>query len=213
MVACKVFDPFWLSQQDDNVLTGMFVGDLKGFGISCFDDDFWREMKTEIANVIETAKADFSWDDLPESKLYENRLKKRRLRERLAAVYGADTSRNPDGEGEDCADADHVNADTNTANGREPTFKSWKEDPGERSRRILLWWIRMKEYRPKDFEKFWHAIRIIVLNQASSASVERVFSQLNFIVRTIGRRALEQTIRIRMMLRCNNVDALDQLNL
>ena len=47
------------------------------------------------------------------------------------------------------------------------------------------------------------AARLVVLVQTSSASVERVFSQVKFIVESIGVNALEDTIETRLMQRIN----------
>ena len=45
--------------------------------------------------------------------------------------------------------------------------------------------------------------------QSTLLSVERVFSQLNCIVRAIGPHGLEQTMRTRLMLRCNHGAEMD----
>ena len=47
------------------------------------------------------------------------------------------------------------------------------------------------------------AARLVALVQISSASVERVFSQVKFIVETIGLSVLEDTMEIRLMSRIN----------
>ena len=48
---------------------------------------------------------------------------------------------------------------------------------------------------------------LVVLVQTSSASVERVFSQVKFIVEAIGERGLEETLETRLMCRINKFDS------
>ena len=62
----------------------------------------------------------------------------------------------------------------------------------------------MREVESRSLGTFWHAVRIISLDKVSSAMVERVLSQLNFMCRTIGNSALEETCEARLMLRCNH---------
>ena len=88
-------------------------------------------------------------------------------------------------------------------NGREPHYANWKIDPGERARRIWMWWQPRLQTEKVGFKHFAYMLGTIVLNQVSSASVERVFSQLNFIVRTCGRALLEDTLEMRLMHRIN----------
>ena len=60
--------------------------------------------------------------------------------------------------------------------------RNWEDDPGERARRIYEWWRSLMNITGKSaLPRFCHALRIVVLNQPSSAATERVFSQLNFI--------------------------------
>ena len=61
------------------------------------------------------------------------------------------------------------------------------------------WW---KTYHHK-LNLFSTAARLVVLVQTSSASVERVFSQVKFIVESIGVNALKDTIKTRLMQRIN----------
>ena len=89
--------------------------------------------------------------------------------------------------------------------GRNPRFDDWKnKDPGERGRRIWIWWHRVHQIEKGSLEAFWQVMRSVVLNQASSASVERVFSQLNCTCRTIGVGALDETVETRLKMRVNS---------
>ena len=61
------------------------------------------------------------------------------------------------------------------------------------------WW---KTYNHK-LNFFSTAACLVVLVKTSSASVERVFSQVKFIVESIGVNALKDTIEMRLMQRIN----------
>ena len=84
-----------------------------------------------------------------------------------------------------------------------------KEDPGERGRRI---WERWRHWinTTNPCPQITTALSLIAINQTSSASMERVFSQLNYIDRVVvGRQGLEDLTELRCMFRCNNT-LLDQ---
>ena len=53
------------------------------------------------------------------------------------------------------------------------------------------------------FNYFFTAARLVALVPISSASVERVFSQVKFIIETTGVRALEESLETRVMERVN----------
>ena len=50
---------------------------------------------------------------------------------------------------------------------------------------------------------FFTAARLVVLVPISSAAVERVFSQVKFIVETVGETVLEETLEAHPMERVN----------
>jgi len=52
--------------------------------------------------------------------------------------------------------------------------------------------------------EWWRAHRLVALVQIFSASVERVFRQVKFIVETIGVSALGDTMETRLMSRIND---------
>jgi len=52
--------------------------------------------------------------------------------------------------------------------------------------------------------RFCEALRIVVLNQSSSAAAERVFSELNFTRRAVGDQIIEDQVELRSFFRCNN---------
>ena len=77
---------------------------------------------------------------------------------------------------------------------------TWEDDPIEVPRRRWEWW---RSKRGK-FTYFSKAARLVVLVQVSSAAVERIFSQVKYILEQIGDSALEENIETRMMERVNN---------
>ena len=78
---------------------------------------------------------------------------------------------------------------------------TWQSDPIENSCRVWEWWWRAKA--PK-FSYFFTAARLVAIVPISSASVERCFSQLKFIIEIVGELALEGTLETRVMERMNN---------
>ena len=80
----------------------------------------------------------------------------------------------------------------------------WKQDVGERSRRIYEWWKALMNARNGDIPAFQEAVRLVAITQVSSASVERVFSQLTFIRRAVGDNTLRDLIELRAYIRCNH---------
>ena len=78
----------------------------------------------------------------------------------------------------------------------------WKVDPGETACRIFEWWkVRFTDMTM--FPCFRIALRLVVLSQMSSCSVERVFSQLKLIRDACGESMMEDMTEIRMFMRCN----------
>jgi hypothetical protein len=77
--------------------------------------------------------------------------------------------------------------------------KEWTGDAVEVARRTFEWWGTMQERLPN----LAMAIRQVVLVQTSSASVERVFSQLGLILKAIGCTSLDETMELRVFERVN----------
>jgi hypothetical protein len=75
----------------------------------------------------------------------------------------------------------------------------WKKDEGEYAHRIWEWWIP----RVKEFPCHALALRLVVLAQMSSCSVERVFSRLKVIRERCGDNLYEDMLEIRLFLQCN----------
>jgi hypothetical protein len=77
--------------------------------------------------------------------------------------------------------------------------ESWKDDPAELARRIWEWW----RGRMDRFTFFQEAVLLVVLVQVSSASVERVFSQLKLILESGGSDCLNDMNELRVFERVN----------
>eukprot|EP00957_Ditylum_brightwellii_P094765 7216538-Ditylum_brightwellii.AAC.1 len=75
--------------------------------------------------------------------------------------------------------ADHINVDTNIALSREhKDYDSWKDDPGGYAKHTYHWWKVTSTVEECSLNALWNALHVILLNQASSAGVERVFTSL-----------------------------------
>lgn len=81
---------------------------------------------------------------------------------------------------------------------------SWKNDAGERARRVYEWWRMLMNEKKTLLPYFTEAIRLVVLTQPSNASCERVFSQLTYIRRIVGDNIVGEMLELRALLRCNN---------
>ena len=82
-----------------------------------------------------------------------------------------------------------------------PADATWKTDhiEIETARRVWKWW----QANQHKFSFFQTAARLVALVPVTSASVERVFSQVKLIVETVGENALQETIETRLMERVN----------
>ena len=83
----------------------------------------------------------------------------------------------------------------------------WKLDDGEYACGIWEWW----RARITDFPCFALALRLMVLSQLSSCSVERVFSRLKRIQDVCGGGMYEDVLELRLFIQCNG-DVQDILN-
>ena len=85
--------------------------------------------------------------------------------------------------------------------GRINNNDDWKKDPGQYARRIYEWWSSNYKCNYKNISSFIVSLRLIVLIQPSSCSIERVFSQLQYIHRACGNHILKSTLEMRTMMR------------
>ena len=94
--------------------------------------------------------------------------------------------------------------------GEEEAARSWKAWESHMERwlnwsnpcRAWEWWRCCR----KNFTYLSLAARLVVLISIISTSVERVFSQVKFIIETIGERGLQETLELRVMERVNKYD-------
>ena len=80
-----------------------------------------------------------------------------------------------------------------------PADVTWKTDRIETACRVSKWW----QANHHKFSFFQTAARLVALVPVTSASVERVFSQVKLIVETVWENALPETIETRLMERVN----------
>ena len=63
----------------------------------------------------------------------------------------------------------------------EPVDKYWRKDEGEKVTRIWEWWKPIVENEP-NYLYFSLALKFISMIQVSSCAVERVFSQMRYVI-------------------------------
>jgi hypothetical protein len=80
--------------------------------------------------------------------------------------------------------------------------RDWHDDPGEKGRRIWEWWRSRLLDEICPFVYFKEAVRLVVLVQTSSASIERVFSETKWILASVGESILEDNLELRLLRRC-----------
>ena len=76
---------------------------------------------------------------------------------------------------------------------------TWKDDDAEYACRIWDWW----KPRIDEFPNHALALRLVVLAQLSSCSVECVFSRLKLICEICGDNIKEDMVNLWLMLQCN----------
>jgi hypothetical protein len=197
--ACKLFDPFYIASVTQDSLE-ILADNLKYFDIPEFNEAFIMELKKEIPKALQDAKKTFDWDSIPEAKTYKRRVNERARRRNQQAIVEEGNPEAPLVNQSGYQPDDNNTASTTTSSPQD----SWKEDPGERARRIWEWWRIRLNADKSSWKMFHHALRLIVLSQVSSAAVERVFSQLMYIIKTCGVSMLEDTVEMRAMIRCND---------
>jgi len=213
-IANKVFDIMYLKSNPPPMILNELVKDLKHHGIPQFTDSFLKEMRNELPKLIEMANDEsfLNFDDAVDSIRYKKRLKTRaqRSRQRIAIQQAHDDFVRERGDAEE-AEWDMMRVrrveDLNENDLEEQDFRNvpdWKDDPGERSCRVYLWWKKLiTSSRFSAFPCFELALTLVVLKQPSSAVVERVFSQLNNCRKVSGDNGLQDLTSLRVKLRCN----------
>jgi len=213
--ACQVFDILYLHTDPSTETLGRMLDELINFGFPEFDEAFIAGMKNELNQLLDLTKhLPFDFEREPEeSQLYTNRVLSRSRRARKRALMEAierNLQRN-ENNGEDNELPQNIDAAIRAAGedigeiGQDDFRKmDWKNDPGERGRRIYEWWRVVMNEKKGHLPFFTKAVRTVCLVQPSSASAERVFSQLTFIRRAVGDRILGDLLELRAYIRCNN---------
>ena len=218
--ACQVFDVLYLRSGPSIERLYRLIDELIHFDFSEFDEGFRNNMKKEVPALIKLVdgmKYDFEGDDAKEeSQLYIERLKMKASEARKRATlenidkYLQEQEEGVPGGGYDFVAAFSSIEDLVRTTGEddsgigEDLNNDWKQDVGERSRRIYAWWMVVMNEKKDEIPYFQKAVRLVAVVQASSAAVERVFSQLTFIRRAVGDSTLRDTMELRSFIRCNN---------
>ena len=196
--AAEVFDPYFLSTTPQNIIE-FKVRDLSYFDHKeIFTCAFIGLLLGELSSLIRLAKdiTHMDWDTVGNGSCerYNQRLVRRQARrQRRNQVVNHDNDE----------DNDEVN---NIGEGRVDvisTYQDWKDDPGERARRISLWWKYILVTMKKKLPSFAQAYRVVCVTQVSSALIERVFSYLSKNLHTSSQNQLEKTIETRLILEVN----------
>ena len=173
-------------------------------------------MRDELRKLREMANDEYflNFDDTNNSIRYRKRLKTRAQRSRQRIVIQQQEAHDDFV----CERGDAAEAEWDTMrirrvedlNGNEleendfRNVPDWKDDPGERSCRVYLWWQKLiTNSRFSVLQCFELALTLVVLKQPSSAVVERVFSQLNNCQKVSGDNGLQDLTSLRVMLPCN----------
>jgi hypothetical protein len=181
------------------------------------DNNFLSDLKDEIDEAVQFAQQPYEWDTIEDSKLYVERLRDRKRRQRKMAIV-AEVARRENQvaeqreeddilyHGEWNADEVHEIPNDIMQDGNEMddviNSNDWRKDPGEVARRILIW--RRESLQSGRFKNIALALSGILLDQPHSAAAERAFSQLSYVWRITGRLALQDQAYIRTMMRVNN---------
>ena len=214
-IACKIFDILWLQDGHAVDVIKRHIDELKNFGFKEFCDPvFINGMKAEINELQELANnMQFDFETEPDpSELYTDRklTRKRRAKKRHTLEMINNLYMENEGQGADNVIPDvreqmqHIENEADEMADGDFRNMSWKNDAGERGRRVYEWWRVLMNEKKTAIPHFQKAIRLIVLMQPSSASCERVFSQLTFIRRIVGDRILGEMLELRALIRCNN---------
>lgn len=217
LMATKVFNPLYLATNPQKFVRDSMIDALENYDVSEFkDNNFLSDLKDEIDEAVQLAQQPYEWDTIEDSKLYVERLRDRKRRQRKMAIV-AEVARRENQvaeqreedilyHGEWNADEVHEIPNDIMQDGNEMddviNSNDWRKDPGEVARRILIWW--RESLQSGRFKNIALALSIILLAQPHSAAAERAFSQLSYVWRITGRQALQDQAYIRTMMRVNN---------
>ena len=219
--ACKVFDVLFLRSGPSVDTLNRLIDELAHFEFKEFNEEFLQKMKDEVPKLLKLVDSmpyNFEGEDAEtESKLYLNRLKirARQARQRATLKNIDNHLRQKEEEGEvdydfesafgSIEDMVHSAGEDEDDIGQDSSgHTDWKQDIGERSRRIYDWWRTVMNERNGTIPCFEEAVRLVAVVQVSNAAVERVFSQLTFIRRAVGDATLRDVMELRAFIRCNS---------
>lgn len=223
--ACKLFDVLYLQTNPSHDQLRRMIDELCHFGFKEFTPTFLAELKNEIPallDLVQNMEYNFEGKDAEKNdKAYRKRVndKFRRSRQRSILMNIENTLRqqeNPNTEDTEDHEVGEVDAvidiealvqEAGEDDVGQDTYRKlhWKDDIGERARRVYDWWrTAMTERKDSSIPRFYEAVKLIAVTQVSSAAAERVFSQLFFIRRAVGDKTLQDMMELRTFIRCNN---------
>ena len=182
-----IFDPDILRAKPTEVIE-ILIGQLCHFQFPEFNGDkrLLEEMKAQLSYLLKHLETKVTnWDGLIGAAEYNKKLAARDAKAAAAKAKGETT---------DIGEQKSWK--------RERVRKSWKDDPGERARRIWEFWRALVNGTGL-FPAWKHAIRLVVLVQPSSAAAERIFTQLKNIVDACGESMLPDMLEHHLFQRCN----------
>ena len=191
MYAVRVFNPFFIQQNSIPTLT-LMVHELKHFGKGFpefSDENFKSLLISQLVNLKTMSQVPFDWESMESSKQYNMRKMKKKQH---------DLKRNM------LQQIDGLQITVGETLGKLQEYEDWKDDPVKLAKRIVGWWQSMKMNNPKLISGWLEALVLVLLVQTSSCSVERIFSQLQYIRRSCGPKMLESTLELRTLLRCQH---------
>ena len=187
----QVFDPHLLKSEPRDKLERRIEA-LRHFQLDKFDDNFLEGMKAELTEAINHAKANYNWDEVPGAQEYDAELRRSKVAQERRAGRAA-ILRQENGE----------NEPPPATPTRVVRPRDWRDDPGEKGRRTWEWWRSRLLDENSPFVFFKEAVRLVVVVQTSSASIERVFSQVKRILASVGDSILEDNLELRLIRRCS----------
>ena len=222
----EVFNPMKLKGMDAQTINAR-VQLLRHLGFPEFNEVFLDACSRELQRVHALAAVPFDWSSVEGAGDYDRKLaakiaaRKDAAAKKLAAQEAAggsdgvqpgasppEPSDEVDGGGEaGLGEHDWLGLHCEADGTREPRVRSWRDDPGETSRRIWEWWrdLILSQRTKLPLSHVMDAVRLVVLVQTSSASIERVFSQLKLILESGSEngRAKRDNLEYRIFRRCN----------
>ena len=172
-LACKVFDILYLRTEPSITDLELMIDDIAFFQFPEFTVEFLQQMKDELPNLlrlVSTNDFDFDARDVG-GKKYNDRVITRARRARKRAIVlevAMQAHENEFNHGDNVIPINieekiaHVDNVMNLLNDTDFRVMEWKNDPGERSRRLYAWWRSIMNGHNTQLPTFATVVRLIV---------------------------------------------------